>query len=221
MRYLLPLAQPVPGLNSEPPSCRPAGMAAAALSYWRLSMRTHWLTCALLLATLLPYRATAGAQDTAAPDSAGWYSLVDCGPAGCLQAGSRVRVTAALPPLRGHVASVARLTQDTLYLADSGASLAVPLAGVKRLELSRGRTGARSVLGRAAAGALLGAVAGGVLGLCGSGGCGGRDEGYGDGMGILVGVPVGAAAGALLGGLSGVGRADREIWRRVPMPLGR
>jgi len=140
-----------------------------------------------------------------------------------IAAGTRARVTApALGPSR-RVATVIAQRGDTLVLRSEGAlnSVAVPLAGVTGLEVSRGRhTRVRRGL---VVGLLGGALVGAVSAFaayesdpCAQGqffGC--FDMGRGEQMGL------GAVAGGVLGAAVGsvVGLAWRTVrWERVSLP---
>lgn len=114
-----------------------------------------------------------------------------------LAAGTRVRVHAsgATLPLTGTIA-----WQDTTNLAvirSPGDTAIVPLAGLARVDVSRGRQS--NVLRGARAGALVGAGAGILLGLAAMAG---DDDGF-----YQVGpeaVPLGALGGGFLGGTIGL-----------------
>ena len=144
-----------------------------------------------------------------------------------LAVGSRARVTAsALGPDR-RVATVLAHRGDTLALRPEGTqdSLALPLAQVTRLEVSRGERG------RVRRGLALGLLGGAVLGAAGgyamyeSDPCAGESI---ESLGCLASPPlsrseemlVGAGLGGLLGAVAGgvAGALWRtERWERVPL----
>ncbi len=148
-----------------------------------------------------------------------------------IKVGDRVRVTA--PDLRRREGTVQLLTTDSLVLVVRGAwpvqwlttdglvvrnRLAIPLASVTRLEVSRGR---KSRVGR---GAGIGLLGGGLLGLTISSGVLPRNGGC-RGAGFVeppreVCVALGTVGGAVVGTLLGVvvgAMASTDKWKAVPL----
>ena len=149
---------------------------------------------ALVLSLIVLSPTVLGAQQSAVP----------------LEPEARVRLLAAPPAetwLRGRVQSV---TADTLTLRTSGSVQAVPLAGVRQLEVSRGRNRLLWTLGGVAVGAV-----GGILYTRATdeddpadiGGASGTAEGVGN-----------TVVGMLAGGLAGFFVAP-ERWRALRLPL--
>lgn len=152
------------------------------------------------------------AASVAAP-SAGAQSL----------AGVRARVWSSTPPLQGAVGTIYSLGGDTMHVSLNGqaAPVAVPLASVLRLQVSRGDRSdnvARwlrwGLLGGAVAGAAIGAArtttaeAGASEGFCSEGGRCDHAVRYG-----LIGTAVGAIVGGIFGGITGT-----ERWEEVSLP---
>lgn len=137
-----------------------------------------------------------------------------CWPVGLLQAqdahapitDARLRVTTEHPLLRVDIGTYQTLTDTTLVLSRGPARITLPLAGITRVEVSRGRK--PSIVG-GVVGFLVGAVAGGALACAANRDdygvfCGGQDDSKVI-LGAAVGGVVGAGAGALL--------FRRERWR--------
>ena len=134
---------------------------------------------------------------------------------GALAPGMRVRVLA--PALEPQWIAGTVLAADSgavrLRVPGAGAAVVVPMRGVQRVQLSRGRgraTGEGSI-----AGATLGALAGYLLATAGGAdvGCVNRCGGAGGGA-FLMGAGVGAVFGALLGRQV---RSGPERWRDLPV----
>ena len=136
-----------------------------------------------------------------------------------VQPGQRVRVrlaTAAAPEVVGVVRV---MTSDSLTLeqesgANAGTTTTIPLAGISRLQVSRGR---HSTWGKGLLfGAGVGAVAGAIVGLAS-----GNSEGlfnspsFDAALGVIVFAPTGAVIGTVVGAMT---RTER--WETVPIPLG-
>jgi hypothetical protein len=132
-----------------------------------------------------------------------------------LAPGERVRVTAPSIGVHERVCTFSALRRDTALVMDRGTLLALPLASVTKLEVSRGR-GSRAGKG-AVIGLLVGTGAGAALGVID---LAGEDEvaeylfvfyaGLGGGVGALLGAVLGA-----------VSRVDRwEPVRLYPVRVG-
>lgn len=136
------------------------------------------------------------------------FTVVARGPAQQLTIhdGARVRVAApVLPaPLYGN-AYVSRQPPGTVMVMTTAddARLSLPLAGVNRIDVSRGRP--RLAMG--AAGAGIGLILGSVLGVR----AGPNDP---EGFGALTGLMAGAGTGILVGAVAGAAYAP-ERWRTV------
>jgi hypothetical protein len=138
-----------------------------------------------------------------------------------LAPGARVRVAALgfITPVTG---SVVRVSGDSIWLLTKpdGSVLGVPLAALRRVEVSRGpNTRGRTAARRAGAGLLIGGTIGAVLGAAT------YDPGafigpHDRGGNALVGGAVFGALGALGGALYGLA-APGERWTLVRLPLAR
>ena len=133
-----------------------------------------------------------------------------------LSPGARVRVTTSGPSPSRQVGSVLELREDSLVIRPDGRadSLAIPLARVTDIELSRGlRTQGRRGLG---VGFLVGAGAGVLIGLTdGDDPPGAFFSFSAEEKALMAGSMLGVA-GAVVGGL--VGLVSRtEKWSRVPL----
>jgi hypothetical protein len=100
------------------------------------------------------------------------------------------------------------LTDTTLVLSRGGSAIAVPLASITRLEVSRGR---KPNIVAGIVGFLLGGATGGVLACTANRDdygvfCGGQDDSK-----LIVGAVLGGAVGAAVGALV----FRRERWRTV------
>jgi hypothetical protein len=125
-----------------------------------------------------------------------------------LTSATRLRVSAASPLTRVQTGAYRALTDSALVLSRDTSQLTIPLAGVTRVELSRGR---KPNVTTGVVGFLLGAAAGGAIGCAANSDdygvyCGGQDD-----TKVIVGVALGAAAGATLGALL----FRREQWSVV------
>jgi hypothetical protein len=91
--------------------------------------------------------------------------------------------------------------------------LTIPLASVRKLEISRGQTRrARRTIAGSVMGLVAGAFIGGVI-MAKATECDCEDSG----IGVLLGVPVGAAVGLLAGGGLGYAMAPHR-WESLPIP---
>ena len=123
--------------------------------------------------------------------------------------GTRVRVTVAGPVPRVMIGTCGALTDSTLEIGPDPSST-IPLAGIARLESSRGR---RASLWGGGVGLVLGAAVGAAAG------CSVNRDDYGVFCGgqsdtkVAVGAVLGAAAGAFLGGRL----LRRERWSEVEL----
>ena len=92
-------------------------------------------------------------------------------------------------------------------------SLTIPLASVRRLEVSRGQTRrARRTIAGGVIGLVAGSFIGGVI-MAKATECNCEESG----IGVLLGVPVGAAVGLLAGGGIGYAMAPHR-WESIPIP---
>jgi hypothetical protein len=121
---------------------------------------------------------------------------------------TRLRVSAASPLTQVQTGAYRALTDSALVLSRDTSQLTIPLAGITRVELSRGR---KPNVATGVVGLLLGAAAGGAIGCAANSDdygvyCGGQDD-----TKVIVGAALGAAAGATLGALL----FKREEWSVV------
>ena len=138
--------------------------------------------------------------------------------------GVRVRLWSSAPPLEGAVGTVSAVGADSMQVLLNGraAPLAVPLASVLRLQVSRGDR-ADNVARWLRWGMLGGAVAGAAIGAARSPaneGAGAAPTGCGEGSRCdravragLVGLGIGAIVGGIFGGITGT-----ERWEDVQLP---
>lgn len=121
---------------------------------------------------------------------------------------TRLRVTADSPLTKMQAGTYRALTDTALVLFRGGSTMAVPLASITRLEVSRGR---KPNVAAGIVGFLLGGAAGGLLACTAN-----RDD-YGvfcagqDDSKLIVGAVLGAAVGAAVGALV----FRRERWRTI------
>ena len=132
--------------------------------------------------------------------------------------GSRVRVTVSAPDVPRYVGTLAALSGDTLALRPEArltrAPVAIPLASVRRLELSRGR-GPCSGPGRRTTCLVVGGIAGIAAGAAVGYAVGGSSLPSRLSVGLLS-VPIG-----FLGGLAVGGSVGGDRWAEVPLPRAR
>lgn len=122
--------------------------------------------------------------------------------------GDRVRVLATAPQMIREVCTVLELRSDTL-LVDRDGELAIPLASIRKLEVTRGRK-SHTVLG----GAIGFAVGfGPMFALCQAGSCGDLDDGVTTCC-LELGVWAGTLTG-VVGALLGSGKVDQ--WEEMPV----
>jgi hypothetical protein len=127
-----------------------------------------------------------------------------------LEVGQRVRVHWGILNIVG---TISALSADSMFLA--AATLpptAVPLEGIDRLEVSRGRMGHRAILPGALKGVLIGAATGFLLAAPASVGC----RGLMCGVGLIIVPPFGAVIGGVVG-LVIRASSHPEIWERMPL----
>ena len=138
--------------------------------------------------------------------------------------GVRARLWSSAPPLQGAVGTIDSLGADSMHVTLEGRArpVAVPLASVLRLQVSRGdraesvARGLRwGMLGGVVGGAIYGATrsvgietTGAEEGFCAEGGRCDHAVRYG-----LVGVAIGAIAGGIFGAITG-----SERWDEVRLP---
>jgi hypothetical protein len=128
-----------------------------------------------------------------------------------LAPGARLRVTSEHRVPRIQTGEYHSLTDTTLVLSRDTSLLALRLAEISRVEVSRGRK--PGIVG-GVVGLLLGAAAGGVLACTANRDdygvfCGGQDD-----TKLVIGAAIGGAAGAALGALL----FRRERWTPVAIP---
>jgi hypothetical protein len=134
---------------------------------------------------------------------------------GPLQVGARIRVSTDPPDPEHRTGTFAGLAGSDLRLSSGGTTVSVPVAAIRRLELSTGRSPG---LAGGIVGGLLGVGVGGFLGCVANRDsygvlCGGQDD---------TKVIVGAALGGLAGGLAGALLFRRERWEPIdPSRLSR
>jgi hypothetical protein len=121
---------------------------------------------------------------------------------------TRLRVSAASPLTQVQTGTYRALTDTALVLSGDTAQVTIPLAGITRVELSRGR---KPNVAAGIVGFLLGAAAGGALGCAANRDdygvyCGGQDD-----TKVIAGAALGGIAGATLGALL----FRREQWAVV------
>ena len=137
-------------------------------------------------------------------------SKIAGGPSTALRASQRVRITNDNGQLIGTVVSV---TSDSVRITDGAQERAIPLAGVRRIDVSTGVTskGAGAKKGALRWGLILAGVGAVSLGLQ-------HDEVGEDGSSVGEAVALGLWSGGLFGGLIGAGigaaRAG-EKWEKV------
>lgn len=132
--------------------------------------------------------------------------------------GMRVRLSG---PERRVTGVLLAWREDTLFVtpdrARSAVTIPLAVAGIRRVEVSRGpRTRGERALRGAVPGLFLGALAGGFAGhaITDRGECHDCEL---RGVGVLIGIPAGAGAGALLGSLVGALRPS-ERWDALATP---
>ncbi len=128
-----------------------------------------------------------------------------------LAPGARLRVTSEHRMPRIEIGRYHALTDTTLVLSRDTAILALPLADISGVEVSRGR---KPGIAGGVVGLLLGAAAGGVIACTANRDdygvfCGGQDD-----TKLVIGAAIGGAAGATLGALL----FRRERWTAVDVP---
>ena len=127
-----------------------------------------------------------------------------------VEVGQRVRIHWGITNYAG---TISALHADSVFLATAERpSVAVPLEGIDRLEVSRGRMGRRAILPGVLKGAGVGAAVGFLLAYPASVGC----RGFGCGVGLIIVPPFGALIGAAIGTVSRA-TSHPEIWERVPL----
>lgn len=125
--------------------------------------------------------------------------------------GARLRVTSEHRVPRIETGRYHALTDTTLVLSRDTSVLALPLADISRVEVSRGR---KPGIAGGVVGLLLGAAAGGVIACTANRDdygvfCGGQDD-----TKLVIGAAIGGAAGAALAALL----FRRERWTTVDVP---
>ena len=137
--------------------------------------------------------------------------------------GARVRITA--PYLDREIGTLIALTADTLLArGPRGDTLAVPVAAISRLEVSRGRR--KHTWRGAGIGLLVGTAAGAAISAAtyheSDRSCPATDSFCGfdvspdRGETVIAGAVLGGALGAAVGGVVGASRR-KEAWRVVPL----
>ncbi len=127
-----------------------------------------------------------------------------------LAPGARVRVTAQDLNISRSIGEVERVDPDTLVINLETSQMAIPMAAVQRIDISRGlksNTLKGTLYGALAGGLAFGTVAGVLI--------------EGDdfwGLGVFIYAVSGLAAGAGLGALIGSGW-HTEHWNQVPLPV--
>jgi hypothetical protein len=128
-----------------------------------------------------------------------------------LDRGVRVRITAPDLDHSRLIGEVERVDRDTLVINIEASQIAVPMASVNRIEISRG------IKSNTLRGVLYGGLAGGLVG--GTATAASNDsESLFYGMDIFIGTAIGMVIGAGSGALIGWG-VQTEHWEEQPLPL--